>query len=83
MISLRSLVPAAAIAAAAIASTPGVDAQAAAPATTSPPSQQPAPAPPPFTAGWQDGFFVQSANADFRLQLGLLLQSDQRNQPIL
>jgi phosphate-selective porin OprO/OprP len=33
---------------------------------------------PPLAAGWQDGFFVQSANADYRLQLGLLLQFDQR-----
>ena len=33
---------------------------------------------PPITAGWQDGFFIQSANGDFRLQIGLLVQADGR-----
>ena len=28
--------------------------------------------------GWQDGFFIQSANGDFRLQIGLLVQADGR-----
>jgi phosphate-selective porin OprO and OprP len=39
-----------------------------------------APTPPaaPVTAGWQDGFFLQSANGDFRLQFGLLVHADGR-----
>jgi phosphate-selective porin OprO/OprP len=45
--------------------------------------QTPAPAPPaqapqPVTAGWQDGFFVQTANGDYRLQIGLNAQMDGR-----
>jgi phosphate-selective porin OprO and OprP len=38
---------------------------------------QPAP-PAPFTAGWRDGFVIQSAQGDFRLQIGLLIQADGR-----
>jgi phosphate-selective porin OprO and OprP len=34
--------------------------------------------PPAVTAGWQDGFFIQSGNGDFRLQIGLLAQADGR-----
>jgi len=30
------------------------------------------------TAGWNDGFVVQSASGDYRLQIGLLLQADGR-----
>jgi len=53
------------------------------PQAPAPPSQtaappDPQPAPPPFTAGWRDGFVIQSAQGDFRLQIGLLLQSDGR-----
>lgn len=33
---------------------------------------------PPVTAAWQDGFFVQSADGDFRMQIGLLVQADGR-----
>lgn len=33
---------------------------------------------PPPTAGWQDGFVVQSADGNYRLQFGLLLQFDGR-----
>jgi phosphate-selective porin OprO/OprP len=40
-------------------------------------SQAP-PAAPPFTAGWQDGFVLQSANGDNRLQIGLLIHADGR-----
>ena len=36
---------------------------------------QPAPAP---IAGWQDGFFVQSANGDYRLNFGMVAQGDGR-----
>ena len=32
----------------------------------------------PVTAGWQDGFFIQSNNGDFRLQIGLLVHADGR-----
>jgi phosphate-selective porin OprO and OprP len=32
----------------------------------------------PVTAGWRDGFFIESAQGDFRLQIGLLLQADGR-----
>lgn len=42
-------------------------------------SAQPAPAdPPPFRAGWQDGFVFQSANSDYRLVLGVTAQTDGR-----
>jgi phosphate-selective porin OprO/OprP len=58
---------------------------AAAAAGASAPSQAPTPAPPtpsaqaaPLTAGWRDGFFVQTANGDFRLQIGLLVHVDGR-----
>jgi phosphate-selective porin OprO and OprP len=34
--------------------------------------------PAPFTAGWRDGFVIQSAQGDFRLQIGLLVQADGR-----
>ena len=33
------------------------------------------------TAGWQEGFFLQSANGDFRLQIGLLVHGDGRFVP--
>jgi phosphate-selective porin OprO/OprP len=32
----------------------------------------------PITAGWQEGFLIQSANGDFRLGLGLTAQADGR-----
>jgi phosphate-selective porin OprO and OprP len=34
--------------------------------------------PAPFTAGWRDGFVIQSAGGDVRLQIGLLVQADGR-----
>ncbi len=41
--------------------------------------QQPAsPAAAPITAGWQEGFVVQSVDGDFRLQVGLLIHADGR-----
>jgi phosphate-selective porin OprO/OprP len=50
-----------------------------APAASAQAPPAPAPATPPaVTAGWQDGFFVQSANGDFRLQIGLLVHADGR-----
>lgn len=33
---------------------------------------------PPITAGWQEGFVIQSANGDFRLGFGLTAQADGR-----
>jgi phosphate-selective porin OprO/OprP len=36
------------------------------------------PAPPAVTAGWRDGFFVQSEKGDFRLQIGALVHADGR-----
>jgi phosphate-selective porin OprO/OprP len=34
--------------------------------------------PPPITVGWNDGFFVQSADGDNRILFGLVLQADGR-----
>lgn len=45
-------------------------------ATASP--QTAAPPTPPVTAGWSDGFVLQSDNGDFRLQIGALLHLDGR-----
>ena len=36
------------------------------------------PAPPAVTAGWQDGFYIQSANGDYRVQFGGLAHLDGR-----
>jgi len=47
----------------------------AAPAPTAPAPAPAAQAPAPV-AGWQNGFFIQSANGDNRLQIGLVLQAD-------
>jgi phosphate-selective porin OprO/OprP len=33
---------------------------------------------PPFTAGWRDGFNIQTENGDYRLQIGLVAQADGR-----
>jgi phosphate-selective porin OprO/OprP len=41
-------------------------------------SQTPPPAPAPVTAGWRDGFFIQSEKGDFRLQIGALVHADGR-----
>src|SRR5262245_8959687 len=41
-------------------------------------AQTPAPPPPPVTAGWQDGFVIQTANGDYRLTLGMTGQADGR-----
>jgi phosphate-selective porin OprO/OprP len=47
------------------------------------PQQSPAAPPPPpqVTAGWRDGFFVQSEKGDFRLQVGALVHADARFAP--
>ena len=43
------------------------------------PASAQAPATPaPVTAGWQDGFVIQSANGDYRLTLGMTAQMDGR-----
>jgi phosphate-selective porin OprO and OprP len=56
--------------------------QTSAPAGQTPAAPAPAAAPPaataPLTAAWQDGFIVQSANGDYRVQLGAVVQSDGR-----
>jgi phosphate-selective porin OprO/OprP len=41
-------------------------------------AEQPKPAPPAVTAGWRDGFVVQSEKGDFRLQIGALIHADGR-----
>ncbi|MEO8069859.1 MAG: porin, partial [Acidobacteriota bacterium] len=43
-----------------------------------PTPQSASPAPAPFTAGWQNGFALQTTNGDYRLQVGLLAQTDGR-----
>jgi phosphate-selective porin OprO/OprP len=48
------------------------------PTPTQPADAQPKPSPPPVTAGWRDGFFVQSEKGDFRLQIGALVHADAR-----
>jgi phosphate-selective porin OprO/OprP len=70
----------------AFSSTPGEPG--AAPAVITPDSQAASPTAPvqvrppetavPVTAGWQDGFFIQSNNGDFRMQIGLLVHADGR-----
>lgn len=49
-------------------------------AQATPAQATPAPPPPaaPFTAGWQDGFVLQSPNGDNRLVIGLTAQTDGR-----
>jgi phosphate-selective porin OprO and OprP len=39
------------------------------------------PAPAPLTAGWRDGFYIQSEKGDFRLQVGVLAHLDGRFAP--
>lgn len=39
------------------------------------------PAPPGVTAGWRDGFFIQSDDGVFRLQIGMLVHADGRFVP--
>ena len=41
-------------------------------------SQEDQPKSPAVTAGWNDGFVIQSAMGDYRLQIGLLLHADGR-----
>ena len=49
-----------------------------APGSSDPDGQPAEPAPPPVTAGWRDGFFVQTEKGDFRLQIGALVHADGR-----
>ena len=69
MISLRSTAMVTAITASMAAWAPAASAQ----APASAPATRPA-----VTTGWQDGFVVQSADGDFRLQIGLLVHADGR-----
>lgn len=50
------------------------------PSIASAQQQQPSapPTPPPFTAGWQDGFALQTGNGDYRLLFGMVAQTDGR-----
>ena len=57
------------------AQAPAPAAEAALPAQASQPA---ASAPAPVTAGWRDGFYIQSEKGDFRLQIGALLHADGR-----
>lgn len=55
-------------------------------AQSAPPAEEPAQTPPqapspPVTAGWRDGFFIQSDDGSFRLQIGMLLHVDGRYVP--
>lgn len=43
---------------------------------------QPAPAPAPVTAGWNEGFFIQTPDGDNRLQIGFVAQADGRSAGI-
>ena len=43
-----------------------------------PPARAQTPAAVPVTAGWQDGFVIQSANGDYRLTMGMTAQADGR-----
>ena len=43
-----------------------------------PSAQDEKPKPPPLTAGWRDGFVIQSEQGDFRLQIGALVHADGR-----
>jgi hypothetical protein len=73
MIALRVFAATAAVAAVLIVPS-AAGAQTAAAAAAS----QPAPAAPQPTAGFQDGFFIQTANGDNRLLFGLVAQTDGR-----
>ena len=57
----------------------GQGAAAAAPAAqAAPPPPASAPTNAPLTVNWQDGFVLQGANGDYRLQLGTIIQTDGR-----
>jgi phosphate-selective porin OprO/OprP len=73
VLSLLIVASASGLATAQTPATAAAAPQAATPATPAPPVQAS-----PFTAGWRDGFFVQSAGGDFRLQIGLLIHADGR-----
>jgi phosphate-selective porin OprO/OprP len=44
-------------------------------------AQTPPPSPPAVTAGWRDGFFIESEQGEFRLQIGALVHADGRFAP--
>jgi phosphate-selective porin OprO/OprP len=48
------------------------------PAASAPQASTPVPPPAPFTAGWNNGFALQSPDGDYRLTLGALAQTDGR-----
>ena len=47
-------------------------------AAQSPPAQAPSQSSTPVTAGWNDGFVIQSGDGDYRLTLGMVAQIDGR-----
>jgi phosphate-selective porin OprO and OprP len=61
--------------------SPGTTAAQASQAPAAPADAPPKPAPPGVTAGWRDGFYIQSEKADFRLQIGGLAHLDGRFAP--
>jgi phosphate-selective porin OprO/OprP len=78
-LSVPSAAQAQAVAGASQTSTAKDQTPPAAPAQQSPATQQPAaPTAAPPQAGFQDGFFIQSANGDNRLALGMVAQTDGR-----
>ena len=56
----------------------GAQTPAATPIPASPQAEAPQTPVAPFTAGWQDGFVLQSANGENRLVLGVMAQTDGR-----
>jgi phosphate-selective porin OprO/OprP len=68
-----------AVAALLLSCMPGLAlAQSATTSAAAPPSAAQPAVPSAATAAWQDGFFIQSANGDYRLQIGLLAHADGR-----
>ena len=61
-----------------LSAAPAARAQATTDSASAQASQDVPPSPPPSTAGWRDGFALQSDNGDYRLQLNVLLQADER-----
>src|SRR5712664_3150000 len=74
MMSSRRLAVLALVAAASLWWPRSACAQAGAPAA----GAEPAAAPAPLQAGFQDGFFIQTANGDTRLDFGMVAQTDGR-----
>ncbi|HUR21833.1 MAG TPA: porin [Vicinamibacterales bacterium] len=74
---LRRFIPLLALSALTLAAASPALAQSQQPPATPTPQPSPTPAPPRIVAG-QDGFAIESANGDFRLQFGMLAHLDGR-----